>query len=197
MVGTRVGGAGVEGGETRVEGEDEVGVEVGSWVGKVEVDDVAGVSGGSGSCEAICCTSASSAGTAGSTGSTSSTGDDGSVSGSPDSAWAGRLLLIVVRASLVDFTNRSTREGRALSLGRRPNIALDWAFELVHRRLLVWVYHSRPPTVGDLILICLMSVLGIGVAMSSTHPRKCKFNVACRNEVPAKAVSASAMQTVK
>lgn len=109
-VGVRSGLRGVEG-----EGEGEGGeVQVVEGLGgggrgeKVEADDdgSAGVSG-SGSCEAICCCWTSSAG-----------------AGSASSA---RSLLIagsaVGRPPPEDCTNRSTKEGLALSLGRKPSIA--------------------------------------------------------------------------
>lgn len=90
----------------------------------MEAGGDAGVSGGSGSCEAICCCSSSSAGA----------GNDVEDPGA-DLALALAVvwsLLLVGRAgcrlSLGDFTNRSTKEGLALSFGRRPSmLSLDSA----------------------------------------------------------------------
>lgn len=96
-------------GDTGDEGEE---------VGKGEVandddDDRAGV-WGSGSCEAICCCWASSA------------GRRNDVEDAAGSCSSGRLLLIVDAVpgllSLLERTNRSTSDGRALSVGRKPSM---------------------------------------------------------------------------
>lgn len=89
------------------------GVEVGAGVG----GDDAGVSGGSGSSEAICCCTWS-----------SSAGNDVEGSWSSGKEPSKSLLLVepVVpwpfRPAPGDLTNRSTSEGLAFSLGRRPSM---------------------------------------------------------------------------
>lgn len=117
LVGTGFVQAGGEGDEVGGSGK-RGGVEVGCGVG-VGGDD-AGVSGGSGSSEAICCTTWS-----------SSAGND--VEGSWSSAREPfRSLLLVdptagrlFRPSPGDLTNRSTSDGRAFNVGRRPNMVLS------------------------------------------------------------------------
>lgn len=129
--------------------------------GEGEGGDDAGMSGGSGSSEAICCCTWS-----------SSAGND--VGGSWACPWtSGRVpsrsfLLVdpavgwLFRPSPVDLTNRSTNEGLAFKVGRRPNITLEGSNSQARRRSynLLWLHWAlrmlRSPSIfSSLVRRCV------------------------------------------